>query len=312
MFASETKNKHTMKRTQTTKTMKTIFTAILFLAISATTFAKNNTPFKVEISGKGQAMIFIPGLSSSGDVWNETVAHYKQRYQCHVLTLPGFAGQPAMATDSFLTTMRTSLADYIIQNKLKKVIVVGHSLGGFLALWIASTNPELISLVIDVDGLPFMGATMNPMATAESMKPMAENMRKGMLAQNPEQAKAIMPSMVAPLVNDSLSRLKVLEWMQASNQATVAQAMYELFTTDIRSELSNIKCPTLVLGAWIAYKSYGATHESVLGMYNGQLAKLPKYSIELTDNGKHFIMFDDAKWMLAQMDSFIAKSSTKL
>lgn len=52
-----------MKRTQTTKTMKTIFTAILFLAISATTFAKNNALFKVEVSGKGQAMIFIPGLS---------------------------------------------------------------------------------------------------------------------------------------------------------------------------------------------------------------------------------------------------------
>jgi len=257
-------------------------------------------------------MIFIPGLSSSGDVWNETVNHYKQNYQCHVLTLAGFAGEPAMKTDSFLITMRTGVASYIIQNKLKNVIVVGHSLGGFLALWIASTNPELIAMVIDVDGLPFMGATMNPAATAASMKPMAENMRKGMLAQNPEQAKAMMPAMVKPLVSDSLNQLTVLGWMQASDPATTAQAMYELFTTDIRSNLSTIKCPTLVLGAWIAYKGYGATHESVLGMYNGRLAKLPKYSIELTDNGKHFIMFDDAKWMVSQMDTFIAKSSTKL
>lgn len=311
MFASQTKNKHAMKRTQINKTMKTLFTAILFLAISATSFAKNNAPFKVTVTGNGQAMIFIPGLSSSGDVWNETVNHFKQSYQCHVLTLPGFAGEPAMKTDSFLTTMRTGLASYIVENKLKNVVVVGHSLGGFLALWIASTNPELISMVVDVDGLPFMGATMNPMATAESMKPMAENMRKGMLSQNPEQEKAMMPAMVTPLVSDSLGRKQILSWMQSSDQATVAQAMYELFTTDIRNDLSRVKCPTLVLGAWIGYKSYGATHESVAGMYKGQLAKLGNYSLELTDNGKHFIMFDDLKWMLEQMDTFIAKTNSK-
>jgi len=42
-------------------------------------------------------MILIPGLSCPGDVWDETVAHYKDRYQMHVLSLAGFRGRTARA-----------------------------------------------------------------------------------------------------------------------------------------------------------------------------------------------------------------------
>ena len=42
-------------------------------------------------------MILIPGFLSSGAVWDDVVAHYSFRYTCHVLTLPGFAGQPPIA-----------------------------------------------------------------------------------------------------------------------------------------------------------------------------------------------------------------------
>jgi len=53
-------------------------------------------PFSVKITGTGRPMILIPGLLSSGDVWSTTVDRYKDRYECHVLTLAGFAGQPAI------------------------------------------------------------------------------------------------------------------------------------------------------------------------------------------------------------------------
>ena len=38
-------------------------------------------------------MILIPGLTCGGDVWKSTVEHFKDRYECHVLTLAGFAGE---------------------------------------------------------------------------------------------------------------------------------------------------------------------------------------------------------------------------
>src|SRR3982751_4729410 len=51
-------------------------------------------PFQVKVTGRGQPVILIPGLSSSGETWDTTVAHYKDRFECHVLTVAGFAGVP--------------------------------------------------------------------------------------------------------------------------------------------------------------------------------------------------------------------------
>src|ERR1700761_3859429 len=54
-------------------------------------------------AGHGAAILLIPGLYCSWDVWQGTVAHLKDRYTCYSITLPGFAGQPpAPMSDSLL------------------------------------------------------------------------------------------------------------------------------------------------------------------------------------------------------------------
>ena len=100
--------------------------------------------FSVKVTGKGQPMILIPGLMSSGAVWDGTVAHYASAYQCHVLTLAGFAGQPPSPATPFLGSVRDAVADYIRREGLNRPILVGHSLGGVLAFSIAAQYPELV------------------------------------------------------------------------------------------------------------------------------------------------------------------------
>src|SRR3954454_7320685 len=98
---------------------------------------KTKTSFIVEVSGHGPAMILIPGLSCSGAVWNETVAHFKDHFECHVLTLAGFAAQPRIEPP-FLETVRHDLATYIHDHHFNHPVIIGHSLGGLLALSLAS------------------------------------------------------------------------------------------------------------------------------------------------------------------------------
>jgi N-formylmaleamate deformylase len=103
-------------------------------------------------------------------------------------------------------------------------------------------------------------------------------------------------------------KLQVIsQWGLDSDSKTVGQAMYELQTTDLRETISAIKVPTLVLGAWIAYKDQGLTKEMLQKTYDMQFEKLPNKSVVLSDQGKHFLMYDDLNWMLATMDSFLAK-----
>jgi N-formylmaleamate deformylase len=75
---------------------KAIFTLIAALTFCAAQ-AQNSYSFGLRIIGEGKPMILIPGLKGSADTYNDVVAHYKDHYKCYIVTLAGFAGQPASA-----------------------------------------------------------------------------------------------------------------------------------------------------------------------------------------------------------------------
>src|ERR1039457_2026678 len=121
--------------------MRTLLTTALLMSTAwATTLPRS---FAVEGTGKGRPMILIPGLASSGKTWDSTVAHYKDKYECHVLTLAAFAAQPPIQSDSFLQTVRDGVIAYIRDNKPQKPVIVGHSLGGLVTPWTAEHAPHL-------------------------------------------------------------------------------------------------------------------------------------------------------------------------
>jgi pimeloyl-ACP methyl ester carboxylesterase len=265
---------------------------------------KQSRAFKVEVTGSGRPMILIPGLSSAGEVWAGTVARYKSKYECHVLTLAGFAGEPSIEAP-FLETVRLQLSAYIREKKLHKPVIVGHSLGGFLALWIASKEPDLIGALVIVDSLPYIAAAQIPNATVESMKPQAEAMRTGIASQSREQFEKFQPTMLKTMIRDEDKIALVAKWGLASDLKTIGQAMYEMFTIDLQQEIAAIKSPTLVIGTWIGLKQY-ATREAVEGVFKSQYTKLANYEFALSDKAMHFVMYDDPEWLFEKMDRFLA------
>ncbi len=286
------------------RNLKFIF-LLIFLAASAVSKA-NDDALDIKVVGEGKPMILIPGLTCHGDVWEATVEKYKDSYQCHVFTLPGFAGNEAVDFgDSYLETIKSLIMDYVGKNKLKDPVIVGHSLGGHLALSLAKDNPGAFSKLVIVDGLPFLGAIMMPGATAESVKPMAENMKNMMLNMTAETAETNQKAMLQTMITDPSNIEIAYQWGASSDINTVAQAMYELYTTDIREDLAKIDVPILVMGAWIAYKNYGATRESTLNNYTSQFTHANNYEVVLTDKGKHFIMWDDPEFFFTEMDKFL-------
>src|ERR1700733_4649813 len=122
--------------------------------------------FTVDVHGEGRPIILIPGLGCPGSVWDDTVAHLTG-YQTHVLTLAGFAGQPRIHKP-LSATVRRELVRYIRSRRLRAPIVVGHSLGGFIAYWLAASEPELIGGVIVVDAGPAL--TDNDPETAQQLR----------------------------------------------------------------------------------------------------------------------------------------------
>ena len=119
--------------------------------------------FSVEVIGKGRPVILIPGLMSAPLVWQSTVDGLKADHQLHLIHIAGFAGKAAFSRgnqqpqqQSLLQSVQQELLAYIDAKQLQQPVLIGHSLGGFLAFAVASKAPAKIGPIVSVDGLPYL------------------------------------------------------------------------------------------------------------------------------------------------------------
>ncbi|HEX3479182.1 MAG TPA: alpha/beta hydrolase [Kofleriaceae bacterium] len=257
--------------------------------------------FGVRVTGHGPPMILIAGLASSGDVWNTTVAHEQDRFTCHVIELPGFAGRPRIPAP-MLSTVRDALAGYIRDHHLDHPVIVGHSLGGFLALDLARSYPDLPGKLVIVDSLPFLPGAFDPGATVESMRVFADAMRTRTLSSTEAAFEQQERGILATMITSPAQQEVALGWVMRSDRSAVADALVEMMTTDLRPRLGAITAPTLVVETWTGW---GAGRESVEQNYARQYAELRGARFVVADTAKHFVMFDDPAFLFAQMDAFL-------
>ena len=255
---------------------------------------------QVDVVGSGRPVLMIPGLNSPASVWADTCAAL-QPVQCHLVQLPGFAGAAPVASAHFLQDMRDRLLAYVDAKHLGPVAVVGHSLGGELALMMAEKSPASVDRLVIVDSLPFLGAMRDPSATATSMQPVAERMRAQMLSATPAQFETSTRDVARGMAKSPADVDRLVAWGAASDRATMAQAWYELWTTDLRPELAAIRCPVLVLGSWAAYAPMGATQDVTRAIFAAQYANLAGVQIHMSAAGYHFLMWDDRDWLVGEV-----------
>jgi len=284
-----------------------VIAIVVATSVSSKCKAETFEGMNVKVSGKGPAMIFIPGLNSASEVFDSTCDGFKKTYTCHQLQLPGFAGQPALQNrdKEFLVTTRNSVEHYIHDKKLGKVVLVGHSLGGTLSLMIAIDAPDAVKRVVIVDALPFYAAIQNPALTADAMRPQAETMRNAMINQPIEEYNKAAASNAQAMTNDPARVPKLVNWMTTSDRNTTATAMYDMMTIDLRQSIKSIQQPILVLGAWAAYKQYGSTKDSTKAIYTAQYAQAKQVDIRMSETSYHFIPWDDSQWLIEQINDFL-------
>lgn len=260
----------------------------------------------VQVVGHGEPVIFIPGVATSGAVWDGTVQHLQDRYECHVITIAGFGGMAPAKTAHLLEDVRDQIITYIRSQKLHKPTIVGHSLGGAIALAIGEHAPDLPGDIVSVDGLPFIAGMrfpgVNDTATArEAVAAIRDSIEK----QAVEQFTARRD------VNSSLSHIRseydrrIAQVCGQSDAATVAQARVEMFSADFRPQLGRIKCPILVLGA-LAGKLQNVPPRMLEETYKKLYTNAPQTRFEFFPKARHYLMIDDPAGFYAALDQELA------
>jgi pimeloyl-ACP methyl ester carboxylesterase len=254
--------------------------------------------FTVKKSGTGsQSILFIPGFASSGDVWNETTALLKGDYTLHVLTMAGFAGTSPENSPSF-EKWKTDIAQYIKDNQLKKPIVVGHSMGGVMAMALAADYPDLLSKIIVVDALPSLTALMNPRFQSNPENDCSAMINQ--ITQLSDSAFAQMQQMNAVSLTATQERFQeIVGWSISSDRRTFAKIYCDFSNTDLREKIKNITIPSLIL-----LEPYFKNIETAI---NEQYKNLKTADLKYATKGLHFVMYDDKDWYIQQLNDFLTQ-----
>jgi pimeloyl-ACP methyl ester carboxylesterase len=278
--------------------------AILAALVAApAALAQEPARFSAAVRGDGPDVILIPGLASSGAIWDATVEQLASTHRVHVIATAGFAGAPAAgnAEGPVLGPLAEALGDYAAA--LDRPVLVGHSLGGLAALQIAIARPEAVSRILVVDALPFYPLVFNPAATPELMTAQAGALRDQLLAQSPEQFAAGQEAGAAGLAKSDAARAQVAQWARGSDQGVVARTLYDGLTTDVRPRLGGVTAPTTVVYAWDA--GMGRPAEAVDALYAGAYEGLDGARLVRIDGAFHFLMLDQPAAFAAAVSTFL-------
>ena len=251
--------------------------------------------------GSGPDIILIHGLAGHTGVWSESADALDDRYRLHLVQIHGFGGAPRTSPDTLVTAaVAREVARYIRETGLTRPALIGHSMGGTIAMMLTARNQGLVGRVMVVDMIPFMGAMFGqPDATPASLRPMAEQMRTQLLTAN------ALGAMIATMTRSEANRQKLLQYANASDRRTVANAMHELILTDLRPELPRITVPLTVLYVQAPNVPMSAEQfdMTMKQMYSGAAG----VRLERIADSNHYIQLDQPARFVAAVDAFMRR-----
>lgn len=280
------------------KTIRILSLSLILSLTALTTFAQaNKYAFQYKVTGTGdQVILFIPGFGCSADVWQESITTFEKNYTCYALTMAGFAGVEATGEASF-QYWSSEIVRFLDEEKINSPIIVGHSMGGALAMDIASTHSDKLKSIVIVDALPCLSALMNPAFESEENIDCTATVDQ--ITSISDDAFREMQKMgIARLLADEEMHETVIQWSLDSDRETFAKMYCDFSNVDLREKIKGITCPSLVL--------LEAPFNRIKEQIEAQFKALKPADLRYADKGLHFIMFDNKEWYMDQLNHFFS------
>ena len=103
--------------------------------------------------GKGDPLLLIHGLFGSGENLGGIGRYLSQHFDTYSIDLPNH-GKSNHSVETSLSLITEAVAEFLSAQDLSAVNVVGHSLGGKVAMELALTQPERIKKLVVMDMSP--------------------------------------------------------------------------------------------------------------------------------------------------------------
>ena len=200
-----------------------------------------------QADGHGAAVLCLHGWASSLRMWQRTARRLAPAYHVISLDLPGFgdSSRPSPDFDFTAPSYAAVVSAFLAQMTQTPVVVVGHSMGGLIALQLALTYPDLVSGLVLSN--PVITGNVGPGLGAFLRSRLGQHVlhlsqRSHLLARIGQQTFFA----DARFFRGAALRRNIVDLARAAPEA-VAGSLRAILSSDLSAELSGIQAPTLVI-----------------------------------------------------------------
>lgn len=265
-----------------------------------------STRIVVETRGGGPDLILIPGLASTSAVWSRTAARLADRRRLHLISVRGFGELTAGANadGAIMGAVAGEVRRYIAEAGLASPAIIGHSMGGQVALRVAADAPGRVGRVMTVDASPFFPALISPGATVGDVEPIAQVAYQAVQFLGDEGLRSRGRALGLELGGAADAVFGSMGW-QGGDRRVLAQALYEVMTVDLRHRLPDIAAPVTVVYGWSPDEASPRSRAD--GLFRGAYASLPRpATFERIEGAEHMVMIDQPGRFLAAVERSLA------
>jgi len=240
--------------------------------------------------GQGDPLIFIHGWAASHRFWKHQVPFFAQSNQVISYDLRGHGDSGKPETGYQITDHLHDLEKLLTENRLSKLVLIGHSLGGMIALQYALEHP------LTPRALVLVGTSPHPVASRKrsiqfSFLQLLIRMSRKRAANFTERA------LFAPNV-----RPELVEWVNKESMRTPTHVILEILKSvksfNIVSQLSEIQAPTLIV-----YSEFETAVESQA--LNQMQELIPKAKLQMISGAGHNCMLEQPSQFNSVLDGFL-------
>lgn len=120
------------------------------------------------VAGAGQPLVLLHGDGESAFDWTWVAPRLASQYRVFAPNLPGYGDSDKPDVHYTIDFYHSFLKDYLSTLGLERVLLVGNSMGGLIALSLALTEPESVAALALVDSAG-LGRALSPILAAQAL-----------------------------------------------------------------------------------------------------------------------------------------------
>jgi esterase len=104
--------------------------------------------------GTGEPLVILHGLFGTLDNWQTIARQLSDEFTVYIVDLPNHGRSPHTKGEFDYSEMSDAVAEFLTKNWIHETRLIGHSMGGKLAMQLAFQQPDLIKKLAVIDIAP--------------------------------------------------------------------------------------------------------------------------------------------------------------